>query len=321
MKPKVRAREFAAEDVRRHIQAVGLPADQRVIELDLDFDAEPAQIRPQLAVTTVLADANGFEHLDAAPRRLLGGQPDLVDRRDERRGAAVHDRHLGAVDLDDRIVDAKAAQSGQHVFGGRYCGAVMVAQHGGEFRRRYRAIMGFEFAIGFAGRAAAQEDDAGIAFSGMQRQGNRRAGMDTDPRNRHLLTQGCLPAAVRAGGHTLIPHPLAQSRERDCSRPLHQGNAGVCGIRESPHGTAETPPPHIIPSALRLYRRSGLGPTHAFLPSVTIFRPHSCQQRAANAASPTDFCERRRTRPPHRSRREWFGADEGLGEKSNISAI
>jgi hypothetical protein len=36
---------------------------------------------------------------------------DLVDRLDERGGAAVHDRHFAGVDLDVAVVDAEAAQS------------------------------------------------------------------------------------------------------------------------------------------------------------------------------------------------------------------
>ena len=47
MKPKVRARDkFAAEAVRRSISSRDrLAADQRIVEIDLDLDAETAVIR------------------------------------------------------------------------------------------------------------------------------------------------------------------------------------------------------------------------------------------------------------------------------------
>ena len=115
-----------------------------MIEFDLGLDPQAAQMRPQFAVAAVLADPDRLEHLDVSPRRRVVDDAGLIDRGDERRGAAVHDRDFRAVDLDDRIVDAEAAQRRQHMFGGRNGGTALVAEHGGEFGRRHGAEIGLE---------------------------------------------------------------------------------------------------------------------------------------------------------------------------------
>ena len=113
-----------------------------MIEFDFGFDPQAAQMRPQLAVAFALGDADRLEHLDIAPRCRQRDDAGLIDRRDERRGAAVHDRNFGAVDFDDGIVDAEAMQGREHVFGGRYRRAAVVAEHGGEFGRGHRTEIG-----------------------------------------------------------------------------------------------------------------------------------------------------------------------------------
>jgi hypothetical protein len=42
----------------------------------------------------------------------------FLNEEDERRGAAVHDRHFRRVQLDDRVVDAGADQRREHMFDG-----------------------------------------------------------------------------------------------------------------------------------------------------------------------------------------------------------
>ena len=80
-----------------------------MIELDLSFNAQAARVRPQLAVTAVLTDAYRLKNLNVPPRRRLNDNTNLIDRSDERGGAAVHDRNFGAVDLDDGVVDPEGA--------------------------------------------------------------------------------------------------------------------------------------------------------------------------------------------------------------------
>ena len=82
-------------------------------------------------------------------RRGAGSVDDagLIDRRDERRRAAVHDRHFRTIDFDDGVVDAQAAQGGKHMLGGRDHRTVAVAENGGEFGGDHRAEIGANFAI------------------------------------------------------------------------------------------------------------------------------------------------------------------------------
>ena len=80
-----------------------------------------------------MPDLHRLQHLDEAARRLLRHDTGLIDRGDESRGAAVHDRNFGAIDFDDGVIDAHAAQRGQHMLGGRDQRAVAVAQNGCKF--------------------------------------------------------------------------------------------------------------------------------------------------------------------------------------------
>ena len=60
----------------------------------------------------------GREHLQVAPRRLERPDPGFLNQVDERRRAAVHDRHFRRVELDDDVVDAETDERGQQVLDG-----------------------------------------------------------------------------------------------------------------------------------------------------------------------------------------------------------
>jgi hypothetical protein len=171
-------------------------------------------MRPQFAKAFAFADADGLEDLDVTA--LLGqhGDADLVDRIDEGRGAAVHDRHFGAVDLDDRIVDAAAGKRRQQVFGGGNRGPVMIAKDGGEFGRGHGAVMGLELAVRLIAAAVAQEYDTGIGFGGMQCEIGGSAGMDANAGYGHMIFQRRLPAGLRAPHHDSVPHLTAKPHGR-----------------------------------------------------------------------------------------------------------
>ena len=263
-----------------------------MIEFDFGFDAKPAQVRPQLAVAVALGDPHRLEHLDVAPRRRQRDNAGLIDRRNERRGAAVHDRNFRAVDFDDGVIDAKAVQRGKHMFGGRDGRAVMVAEHGGEFGRRHRAVMGAQFAVGLAVDSAAQKYDAGIGFGRMQCKGGGRAGMNADAGDGHMILQRRLPAGGYAPHHAFVPHLTAKLRERITSRT--DGHPNVRGTQfASTKGTGRHRPPDTrSPNTSPLTRQTLPAqrhrPTHAFLPTVTFFRPHSCRLLAAKSDGRAD---------------------------------
>ena len=122
----------------------------------------------------------------------------LIDRRDERRGAAVHDRHFRAVDLDDRVVDAKPGQRGQHMLRGGAQRAFGIADHGGEFGGGHGADIGANFAVRAAVLAETDEDDAGVGFGGKHVQRGRRAGMDANTADGGRGAKRGLPASFHS---------------------------------------------------------------------------------------------------------------------------
>ena len=127
------AGNLAAEPFGAEIEHVALAADHRIGEVDFDFGAETGRIGPQFAEGIADRDLHRLQHLDEAARRGLGDNAGLIDRGDESGGAAVHDRNFRTVDFDGGVIDAHAAQGGEHMFGGRNQRTVAVAQHGGEF--------------------------------------------------------------------------------------------------------------------------------------------------------------------------------------------
>ena len=77
----------------------------------------------------------------------LGDDAGLIDRGDESRGAAVHDRNFRAIDFDGGVIDAHAAQRSKHVFGGGNQRTLAVAQHGREFGGDHGFGDGLNFAV------------------------------------------------------------------------------------------------------------------------------------------------------------------------------
>src|SRR5262245_53387314 len=134
-----RASDLAAESVRADVNSQALAADQRMIELDLCLDAKAVFIRCDLADRITESDAYRPEHLDIPTRGLEHLDADIVDFRNERRGAAVHDRCLGSVDLHHRVIDVKSRKRSKDVLRGRNERPRFVAQHGRKFRCGHRA--------------------------------------------------------------------------------------------------------------------------------------------------------------------------------------
>src|SRR5262249_29874099 len=105
-----RARDFAAERRRLDIHPQRLAADQRMVEVDFHVEPETPVIGSNLPERATLGHAYRLEPLEKTARRRKPGDARLIDGGDVRRRTPVHDRRLGAVDLDDAIVDAEAAQ-------------------------------------------------------------------------------------------------------------------------------------------------------------------------------------------------------------------
>ena len=105
-----------------------------------------------------VGDANGAEHLDRADRHGKGGAPGATDRREEGQGGAVGDRQLGAVDLDQGVVDAGRGERRHQMLDGADPGLGPMGQreHGAETRVGHQIM-----ARGDAGAAVVQRCEVG----------------------------------------------------------------------------------------------------------------------------------------------------------------
>ena len=63
----------------------------------------------------------------------MGNDAGLIDRRDEGRSTAVHDRNFRTIDFDGGVVDAHATQRSKHMLGGGDQRTVAVAENGCKF--------------------------------------------------------------------------------------------------------------------------------------------------------------------------------------------
>jgi len=144
------------------------------------------------------------EHLQGAPRRVLRADAGAFDQKDERRGAAVHDRHLGPSEVEQRVVDAAAAQGGEQVLDRADARPVRNAK-----RRRHPAVdhmpdVGRHLeAVGVA--VDAPEPDAGIDRRRAQRQRCHPPGMQADATTGDGRSKSLLPKSVRGPGQDRPP--------------------------------------------------------------------------------------------------------------------
>ena len=215
------AGDLAAEGLRPDVERERLFADQRMIEVDLGLDPEAVLVGPQFAEGAVLRDAHRLDDFDVAARQRARGQAGLIDRIDEGRGAAVHDRHFRPVDLDDDVVDVEAAQRGQQMLGGRAQRAGGIAQHGREFGGGDGAHVGADLALDRAVGGDALEHDTGIVVGRMQSECDGAAGMDADAGEGSLVAQRCLLSAlhqpVSASLHCRLRVPLRRPQRSHIS--------------------------------------------------------------------------------------------------------
>ena len=111
---RARAADLFEERLRREVHRHGLAklAQRRMLEIDLDVDAE-AVVRIEPHPLVAFLDLDALQHADEALRRALLLDAGRLQQEHERRGAAVHDRHLGRRQIDERVVDTQA-RHGRH---------------------------------------------------------------------------------------------------------------------------------------------------------------------------------------------------------------
>ncbi len=148
---------------------------------------ETALGRTKFAKGFALGDADRLQNLDIPTRLGQHFDADLVDCVNKRRRAAVHDRHFGAIDFNQGIVDAEPAQGGENMFGGRAKDARFVAQNGGEFRRSHSTVISADFALPTV-RIGPRKHDAGVGIGGIESKVNGQPGMNPNSGNCYLFT-------------------------------------------------------------------------------------------------------------------------------------
>jgi hypothetical protein len=138
-------RDLLDEGLLRQADRPRLVAEQRMIERDAVGDFEVIR-RVERNPLVPPRDRDRPEHLEVPARRRERLDARLLNQVDERRGAAVHDRHFRRVQLDAGVVDAKADERGKQMFDGvdpdgvsREAGGVIEAADVADGRRNFLA--------------------------------------------------------------------------------------------------------------------------------------------------------------------------------------
>src|SRR5215470_17521398 len=134
-------------------------------------------MRSEFTISSGVLYHHLLQHFEIAPRCIEFGKPDLVDRLDETRGAAIHDRNFRAVDLDQSVVNAEAAQRGKEMLNRRNRGAIAIAKNGAESDAGHRPLIGRDLGA-FGVAIAEKEANACIAISWTKCDGDWRSAVD-----------------------------------------------------------------------------------------------------------------------------------------------
>ena len=171
-----RRRDLVDKCLFAHPQRAHLMPQQRVIEADAVGHAEMIggiQGDPLAAARKL----DGPHDLHESPRLLQRRNAGFVHQVHERRRAAVHDGHLGLIQLDDDVVDAEADERGEQVLDGLYrrivlrqTGRVVNARHAVDPRRNFQAA-----------QVEPPEDDAVIGRRRLEAQRPLVPGVKTNP--------------------------------------------------------------------------------------------------------------------------------------------
>ena len=153
---------------------------------------EGAKLAPGIA----LVDTHGLLDTHVATGGGELAQPDLLDRSNEGGGTAIHDRHFRAIELDDRIIDAKPAQGRHQMFDGGNAACLRIADNGAKGGGGDSAPMrgNLDVATGF--RVLHGKHDARAGIRRMKRDLGRIAGMDTDALQRYGAGERGLPVGA-----------------------------------------------------------------------------------------------------------------------------
>lgn len=191
------SQSLAHEGAIGHVERLFLTADGRLGEVDREIDLE---IVGGLEPGHRLALAH-FDRLEDADRpHRLGLLADAAGEEglDEGHRRAVEDRNLGAVDLDQRIVNAAAGEGRHHMLDGRDRHARGICDQGAEARGHHRIPARRDQRVA-RGHVHAAEPDAVIGGGGLDDHADRLAGMEPDAGEFRCGFQSALHGLVLSG--------------------------------------------------------------------------------------------------------------------------
>ena len=125
---------------------------------------KPRSLGSKLGEGLALRDADGLENLQVAAGRALHDDADLVDGIDEGSRAAVQDRNLGPVDLDQHVVDAEAGKGRHQMFDGGDGARFAVADDGAELGGGDRQVPRVDQPVPATRETGPQKNNAMVRF-------------------------------------------------------------------------------------------------------------------------------------------------------------
>ena len=148
-------------------------------------------MRVVLGPCAVQLDGDGLDDTQIPAPRALTNQAGLADRGDEGCRAAVHDRGLVRVDLDDDVVHTHGIKRRHQVLDRRHMGAARITYDGRKVHQRCVRRQRLDLMQQIV-TIEQMENNAGVGFGGQKRKSYRQAGVDThpleiDPRPNRLL--------------------------------------------------------------------------------------------------------------------------------------
>ena len=182
-----RRRQLLGERFLGDAQRARLVPQQRVIVADAVGDLEVIR-RVERDALVAARQRDRPDDLQVLARRLQPLHARFVNQVDERRRAAVHDRHFRRVQLDDGVVDADADQGREQVLH-RLDRDFVDRQPGRELDPRQVVHRGGHFVVAQIGPP---ETDAEIRDSGFKSEIDLVAGVKPDSDARNLSTKRTL---------------------------------------------------------------------------------------------------------------------------------
>ena len=196
----VRARpaHVALINAVNELEVTPLAPDRRVVAGDLEAHREAVR-RRQRDRAFAVRHLDRLQHLNGLARRRLLDDPGTLDKKHKRSRAAVHDRHLGPVELDHDVVDAETRERRHQVLDRRHPIAVAVAETGAHIggadvliaRRQLRST-----------EVGAPKHDARPRLGGMQDHPHLIAAVQADARALDRAAERFLSNHTRGNGFT-----------------------------------------------------------------------------------------------------------------------